>query len=498
VGVIRKLTFGRSLKKTSTRAWKIELDGIADKHKTTKFYGAFAASLPKELNPVLDAYYKELSMLPGGDGAALFHGSNSDLERFMEPSNWSRWFKAMMKRWSSKEIAPKALRQSFVTWVRDSDAAPEVLKSAAHSMKHTVQTADNTYDEGKDTRLVQAAYLFNIQFAETFAAPTDFGAGSAASSGGAGGSGVVPPEAESNQQEEYEWEELSGGPWQAKWFAEDQSQAPEGKRLFRFTVELDHPQFYSCARLRIPLVPGGPLEGFYMTLPTTAGSATNLFPYHLPLLAAATRTATIRFDRVLIQKPDAKSGSTTSSDDEDADDDGLPPVSEHSVHSADDARKLLAGSPAPAPAPPPPAPAPAPPPPAPPPPAPVPAPPPPLPPPPAQPVGRKSKRSVKARRFFDEGVAKPTPKTPATPTTPSGDMHVPPFVQVGGLVVAEGNHATGRRFVARVIKFRGTFPPIVVRFEKNLATGETGPLSLPDPKVANVHAGMVEQFDLPK
>ena len=547
VGVIRKLTFGRSLKKTSAGAWKIELDGIADKHKTTKFYGSFASSLPKELNPVLDAYYKELSMQPGGDGAALFHGSNSDLERFMEPSNWSRWFKAMMKKWSGKEIAPKALRQSFVTWIRDSEAAPEVLKSAAHAMKHTVQTADNTYDEGKDTRLVQAAYLFNIQFAETFAAPTDFGAGSAASSGssgsgGAGGSGVVPPEAEGD--EEYEWEELSGGPWQAR-AAQDQSKAPDGKRLYRFEVKLDHEQFYSCARLRIPTVCGGPLGGFYLTLPITAGSAKNLFPYHLPLLATATRTATIRFDRVLIQKPDAKGGSTTSSDDEDADDDDLPPVSEHSVHSANDARKVLSGRPTP--------------------PedeeeanvedarfairnthlectvrvasgapeslqalsrrelvmskAPLPPEPgvvrceltadqiaaanairgdlPPLPPsqpaPPPVSTARKSKRPVKAPRFYDDEVAKRPPTTPATPETPFEDMLVPAFVQVGGLVVAEGNHATGRKFVAKVLEIRRRFPPIVVRFQENLTTGETGALSLPDPKIAHVHAGQVEQ-----
>ena len=496
VGVIRKLTFGRSLKKTAAGVWKIELDGIADKHKTSKFYGAFAASLPKELNPVLDAYLKELSMLPGGDGAALFHGSNSDLERFMEPSNWSRWFKAMMKKWSGEEIAPKTLRQSFVTWIRDSEAAPEVLKSAAHAMKHTVQTADNKYDQGKDTRLVQAAYLFNVQFAETFPAPTDFGAGPAASSGGAGGSGAVPPEAEGD--EEYEWEELSGGPWQAR-AAKDQSKAPDGKRLYRFEIKLDHPQFYSCARLWIPTVCGGPLGGFYLTLPITAGSAKNMFPYHLPLLAEATRTATIPFGRVLIQKPDPKGGSTTSSDDEDADDDGLPPVSEHSVHSANDARALLAGSPAPAPAPPPPAPAPAPapapppPPPAPPPPAVAPTPPPPLPPPPAQPVGRKSNRPTKAPKFHDDEVVARPPTTPATPETPFEDMHVPAFVKVGGLVVAEGNHATGRRFVARVRKIRSTFPPIVVRFEKNLATGETGALALPDPKVSHVHAGQVEQ-----
>ena len=508
VGLIRKLRFGQTLIKLPSGVWKIQLDGIADRHKTTKFYGAFAASLPKELKPVLDAYHKELSMQPGGDCAALFHGSKSDFERFMEPSPWSRWFKAMMKKWSGKEIAPKTLRQSFVTWIRDAEAAPDVLKSAAHAMKHTVQTADNTYDEGKDTRLVQAAYLFNIQFAETFAAPTDFGTRSAGSNDGAGSSGVVPPEAEGEEEEE-QWEELSGGPWKAKWFAQDQSKAPDGKRLFRFEVKLDHPQFRSCARLHIPTVRGGPVGGFYLTLPITAGSATNMFPYHMPLAAAATRTATVPFNRVLIQKnpdaaapspppvspqavdvtdADAEGGSTTSSDDEDADD-GPPPVSGQSVHSADDARALLSGSPMPAPAPAPtPAPAPAPP------PAPAPTPPPPVPGP--VPTTRKSKRPVQPPKFHDEVEDTRPPKSPTTPETPFEDMHVPAFVQVGGLVVAEGNHATGRKFVAQVLKIRRTFPPIVVRFQKNLATGQTDALSLPDPKISHVHAGQVEQYDL--
>ena len=31
------------------------------------------------------------------------------------------------------------LAQVFITWLRDSTSAPDVLKSAAHAMKHSVQ-----------------------------------------------------------------------------------------------------------------------------------------------------------------------------------------------------------------------------------------------------------------------------------------------------------------------------------------------------------------------
>ena len=50
-------------------------------------------------------------------------------------------------------------------------AAPEILKSAAHAMKHSEQRQGSSdYDQESDDRLVKAAYEFNIQFATGFAA----------------------------------------------------------------------------------------------------------------------------------------------------------------------------------------------------------------------------------------------------------------------------------------------------------------------------------------
>ena len=36
------------------------------------------------------------------------------------------------------------LAQVFITWLRDSTSAPDVLKSAAHAMKHSVQRQAST------------------------------------------------------------------------------------------------------------------------------------------------------------------------------------------------------------------------------------------------------------------------------------------------------------------------------------------------------------------
>ena len=95
---------------------------------------------------------------------AQFHPPQSQPDRPLEPSAWSGWVKRMFKRHHGEEIAPKTLRsvrirlrrrsgcaallthdvwnalaQVFITWLRDSTSAPDVLKSAAHAMKHSVQ-----------------------------------------------------------------------------------------------------------------------------------------------------------------------------------------------------------------------------------------------------------------------------------------------------------------------------------------------------------------------
>jgi hypothetical protein len=76
-----------------------------------------------------------------------------------------------------------ALGSIFISWLRSSTSAPEILKSAAHAQKHSeARKASEDYDQEADDRLVKAAYEFNIQFASTFTAE------SVVSTGGEGSS----------------------------------------------------------------------------------------------------------------------------------------------------------------------------------------------------------------------------------------------------------------------------------------------------------------------
>jgi hypothetical protein len=54
VGCIRKLRLGHTLKKKESGNWMIDLSKQRDGHKTSRFYGPFAASLPAQLTPILD------------------------------------------------------------------------------------------------------------------------------------------------------------------------------------------------------------------------------------------------------------------------------------------------------------------------------------------------------------------------------------------------------------------------------------------------------------
>jgi hypothetical protein len=69
--------------------------------------------------------------------------------------------------------------QVFITWLRDSTTAPEILKSAAHAMKHSeARQASSTYDQEADDRLVRASYEFNLSFAAQYSAAALSGEGS--------------------------------------------------------------------------------------------------------------------------------------------------------------------------------------------------------------------------------------------------------------------------------------------------------------------------------
>ena len=96
----------------------MDLSKQRDGHKTSRFYGPFAASLPSELIPILDKYAQLFSLELGGDEAYLFHPPQSGFERAMESSSWSQWVGRLFQRHAGVTIAPKTLRSIFITWLR--------------------------------------------------------------------------------------------------------------------------------------------------------------------------------------------------------------------------------------------------------------------------------------------------------------------------------------------------------------------------------------------
>ena len=127
-----------------------------------------------------------MANVDGGE-SYLFHPTTGKGDRAMESSAWSMYVSRLFKKITGTAIAPKTLRSIFITWLKESTNCPEILKSAAHAMKHQVATQESAhYDANADTKLVKAAYDFNLTFAASL------------TGGGSGGSSgdhiVIPPE----------------------------------------------------------------------------------------------------------------------------------------------------------------------------------------------------------------------------------------------------------------------------------------------------------------
>mmetsp|Transcript_62529 Transcript_62529/g.171729 ORF Transcript_62529/g.171729 Transcript_62529/m.171729 type:complete len:756 (+) Transcript_62529:406-2673(+) len=115
----------------------------------------------------------------------------------MESSAWTNYVRRLFEKLTGTAIAPKTLRSIFITWLKESTDCPDILKSAAHAMKHQQATqASAHYDANADTKLVKAAYDFNLTFAAGFGgggsgvgSGSGEASGSSSSVGGSGGSG---------------------------------------------------------------------------------------------------------------------------------------------------------------------------------------------------------------------------------------------------------------------------------------------------------------------
>ena len=117
------------------------MDTTSHTNDIGRFYGPYAASLPDELNTVLDDYSAVLELEIGGTEAYLFHPVRSGaIDRPVESSAWTSYVKALFARLIGTAVAPKTLRSIFITWIRENTECPEILKSAAHAMKHKPET----------------------------------------------------------------------------------------------------------------------------------------------------------------------------------------------------------------------------------------------------------------------------------------------------------------------------------------------------------------------
>jgi hypothetical protein len=108
--------------------------------------------------PYLDEYVRLVAF----DFEAQPYVFSVDATRCQTSSQWSAYCKKIFQRWSGVACPPKMLvraphsllaaparqmplsliaqRASFVTWLRSTDASPEVLKQAARAMRHKKET----------------------------------------------------------------------------------------------------------------------------------------------------------------------------------------------------------------------------------------------------------------------------------------------------------------------------------------------------------------------
>jgi len=239
VGVIRRLAIGDTLIQAEGE-WKIDLTKF--RHKTSKFYGVCVCvrvcvcvllscrccfyhclaaadeaeclngagpsitTLSSVVSVMLETFLRLEGRMPGegsfefterdaavnrADKEYLFHAA-SGVTYAYSPSHWTSRVKDAFRRHSPerKAVPPKLLRSSFIVALRDAKSGcPDVLKSAANSMKHSVATqGSNVYDAKTHDRLNALSFAWCAEFASRF---EEGGGGAAAGGGAAGGGGAA-------------------------------------------------------------------------------------------------------------------------------------------------------------------------------------------------------------------------------------------------------------------------------------------------------------------
>ena len=300
VGVIRKLRFGHTLKKLEGGGWGLDLRNVRDSHKTSRFYGPFAAKLPSALDDVLGTYSALLVLEFGGDEAYLFHPANSGIDRPMESSNWTAYIKRLFKKFVDKEIVPKTLRSIFVTWLRENTNCPEILKSAAHAMKHRETTNESgRYDQNADTKLVKAAYDFNLSFALGFQTPSvGVGVGAGGSGSGAGGSAVEVAHAGG-------WENVAFFATAYLAPADQQPDVSEPWRLFEVKVPRHTLEIGPGDTVRFPVVAGAD-SAIVFKVPSQLPEGAEAWNFRLKLSKQGAPASSVSINAMQVKRADAE------------------------------------------------------------------------------------------------------------------------------------------------------------------------------------------------
>jgi hypothetical protein len=114
-------------------------------------------------------------------------------------------------------------------------------------------------------------------------------------------------------------------------------------------------------------------------------------------------------------------------------------------------------------------------------------------------VSRAGRAAKPAPRLADtaafDGPARAWQSSPAVAKATAAledEMFVPSYAQVGSRILAVADAGAGpKQYVAEVVAIRAKFPPLHVRFIKDVETGSTNALALPTPKEAYLHSAQV-------
>ena len=170
VGLMRSLQLGGSLKRVGSGGFRLDITAPTA-HKTAVFFGPTRTTLPTAICKSITSYTNAAQL---HDGHYLFY-VGTDASKPLEPYAWTRLVKGCFQRHSTRAVplAPKELRASFTTWLKDGDHSDATLKAAAKAMRHSTKTqASRSYHKGQHDKTIAAAMRVAEQFASSFSATT--------------------------------------------------------------------------------------------------------------------------------------------------------------------------------------------------------------------------------------------------------------------------------------------------------------------------------------